>query len=214
MADTDETSLPAAVDELYRAVGALVDDRKQFLGGVMRSAPSLYSMLLAEIPAKDSPDANSRGVSRSLPPAWCEALDLRISIDDRVRVMQPEGDGTPARLRTLAGRRWRPQDARQVREMAAEMQSWALAIGSLIEPRHVKGVSAPCPNCGRRWVYRNHAGETVRQPALQLIIEHGCTCQGCKSFWPPERFLFLVRLLGFDLPAGVTAPETEETPRP
>lgn len=72
-------------------------------------------------------------------------------------------------------------------------------------------MSAPCPSCGRRWYYRRRDNENIRQPALQLVIETGCTCQACGAFWPPERFLFLVRLLGFDLPAGVSAPQTEET---
>jgi hypothetical protein len=31
----------------------------------------------------------------------------------------------------------------------------------------------------------------------------GCTCQHCGAHWTPDRSLFLCRLLGFELPAGV-----------
>jgi hypothetical protein len=200
---TDEASLPQAVDELYRAVAALVDHRKQFINGRVLAGPSMYESLLGEVPAKSSGDTFTRGVGRSIPCVFVDAVDLRAGIDGRVKSWQPRGDSTPARLRALASRRWRPQDAALVRRYATETQAWVSAIGNLIDPPHVKDVGAPCPACGRRWFYRSRDGEDIRQPALQLVIETGCTCQACGAHYTPDRYLWLCKLLGFEVPAGV-----------
>lgn len=210
-APNDEAQLPAAVDELYRAVGTLVDPAKQLHDNVMRQAPSLYEALIGEMPAKSIGDGG-RFIGRSMPPLWSDALDAKIEIDRRTKQMHPEGHSTPHRLRALAARKWAPPEARMVRDYANEISSWCVTIRGLLEPAHIKQVGAPCPACGTRYVYRMHAGERVRQSALALVVEEGCTCQACKAHWPPERFLFLVRLLGLELPAGVSA--DEETPRP
>lgn len=202
-ANTDEIHLPDAIDSLYRAVGALIDPAKEFINGQMLAGPSPYEHLLAEIPAKSGGEGFIAGVARSLPPAWCDALDLKVQIDTRVKEIQPAGDSTPDRLRALASRRWRPQDCRQVRDHATEIESWQVSIQSLLEPEHVKSITASCPSCGTRWVYRNIAGETVRQAALQLVINAGCTCQNCRATWTPDRYLWLCKLLQIDLPAGV-----------
>lgn len=205
--NTDEADLPAAVDELYRATAELIDGRKQFVNGRVLAGPSMYEALLGEIPAKSSGDTYSRGVGRSVPPVWADAVDLRATIDGRVaewaKTSRRREVSTPARLRALAATRWRPQDAAQVLSYATEITAWVRTIQNLIEPVSVKAVSEPCPHCGRRWWYTHRDGEQIRQPALQLVIETGCTCQACGAFWPPERFLFLVRLLGLDVPAGV-----------
>jgi hypothetical protein len=201
----DETALPAAVDELYRAVGGLIDPVKELVNGSVMAGPSPYEHLVNEIPAKSCADGFTAGVARSLPNVWCDALDLRIGIDSRSRKMQPAGDSTPHRLRLLASRRWRPQDTRLICDYATEIESWQVSIRALLEPEHVKHITAPCPNCGTRWVYRQHAGETVRKAALQVVAATGCTCQNCKSTWTPDRYLFLCRLLQIDLPNGVLA---------
>lgn len=199
----DEQSFRAAVDDLYKAVAALADPIKEFVGGRVLAAPSLYEQLAADIPAKATGDAFSRGVGRSLPPVWCDAVDLRRNIDDRVQAWQPAGASTPARLRALASRRWRPQDARAISDIAAETHSFVAAIRALLEPAHVKEIAAPCPSCNRRWHYRQHAGEQIRTAALQVVADVGCTCHRCKAFWPPERYWFLMRLLGLETPEGV-----------
>lgn len=211
-APNDEAQLPAAVHELYRAVGALVDPDKELHNGVVRQGPSLYEALIGEMPTKNSGEGG-RFIGRSMPPCWTDALDAKAEIDRRAKQMHPAGESTPHRLRALAARKWAPPDTRRVRDHAAEISSWAVTIKGLIEPQHVKSIAAPCPSCGRRWVYRTHAGEQVRQAALQLIVDVGCTCQVCRVHYPPEKYLWLCRVLGFDLPAGIAAPD-EETPRP
>lgn len=110
---------------------------------------------------------------------------------------------TPARLRHLAAQRWRPQDARDVEQIAADIEAWSVKINALLSPQRVKTICAACPACGARTVYRwNSAGERVAMPALQVIAEQGCTCVVCRTCWTPDRYLLLCRVLGFDLPAG------------
>jgi hypothetical protein len=201
----DESTLPDAIDELYRAVGELIDPAKKLIDGRVLAGPSQYETLLSEIPATSSADSNFRNVAKSTPNVWLDAIDLRVQIDDRVKAWLPKGDSTPARLRVLASRRWRPQDVRLVRDIAAEVQSFGISIRALVDPVHVKTVSAACPNCKKRWHYRHQSGEQIRTPALQIIAEAGCTCVACKSFWPPQNYLFLMRLLGLDAPAGLVA---------
>jgi hypothetical protein len=50
--------------------------------------------------------------------------------------------------------------------------------------------------------HRDSAGELVRQPALQIGV-WGCECMACRAFWAPDRFVFLARVLGYELPEGV-----------
>lgn len=201
---TEESTLPDAIDQLYRAVGELFDEQKQYVQGRVRVAPSWWDRLTEAVAATGLKDGTSRAVAKSRPLCWADALDLKVRIEDRAKSWIG-GDSVPGRLRALASRRWRPQDTEAVQGIAAEVQSWRLAVTALVEPSHIKSVAAACPQCGERWVYRMHAGERVRQPALQLEAATGCLCQGCRAFWPPEKYLFLCRLLGFDLPAGIVA---------
>ena len=201
-APTEESSLPDAIDQLYVATAALIDPIKQLVNGAVMAAPSLYQALVGEIPAR-SGDGTNRGIARSLPTVWVDALDLRNQIDDRVKVWQPKGSSTPGRLRLLASRRWRPQDTRVVKDHAAEIQQWSMSITAILEPQPVKTIAAACPACGSRYQYRMQAGERVRTAALSITASVGCTCGVCGSHWQPERFLFLCRLLGFAKPQGV-----------
>lgn len=200
----DESSLPDEVERLHRAVSRLVDARKEMIGGEVRAAPSLYDALVGELPARMG-EYGGRFNGRSLLPLWVDALDARREIDDRVKTWNPGCSSTPTGLRALASRRWRPQDIRQVRDYAEVIGSWSVAVESLLNPERVKSVSAACPVCRARWFYRLLDGEQVRQTALQLVASQGCSCRACGAFWEPSRYLFLCRLLGFALPAGVDA---------
>lgn len=197
-------NLPAALDRLHTAIAALTDPRKELHDHVLMAAPSLYDELLSELPAVNT---NGTGYTathkRSMAPVWLDALDLRTDIDRTIRKWHPTGTTTPARLHAHAARNWRPQDARLLEQHANELQAFAVSIRSLLDPAHVKHLNVPCPACNATHVYRRVAGESVRQPALQLIAETGCTCQQCKAFWSPQHYLLLCKVLGFDLPAGV-----------
>jgi hypothetical protein len=43
----------------------------------------------------------------------------------------------------------------------------------------------------------------VRQAALQIVAATGCRCLNCDATWTPDRYLLLIKVLGFDKPAGV-----------
>lgn len=195
--------LPAARDRLYAAVATLIDPVKEMHAGAVVSAPSLYEQLIGEMPTAKG-HAMGRMVGRSVPPVWTDALDLRIEIDDRTRKWQPHSASTPAGLRAIAARPWRPQDTRGMDKISSRVESWALTVRCLLNPTSVKHVSAPCPACGAKTVFRrDSAGERVRVPALQLVTELGCTCLACRYTWGPELYLHLARVLGFQTPAGV-----------
>lgn len=196
--------LPGTLDQLYAAVAALIDPRKELLDGLLHAAPSLYDELLSELPSQAGKGLSYRSSHyKTAAPLWLDALDLKTEIDKRVAAWNPKGDSTPERLRGHASRQWRPQDAKQLEQQAAELQSFALSITSMLTPQHVKHFSAPCPACGTRWVYRHQAGERIRQPALQLVAATGCTCQACRAFWAPQHYLLLAQVLGLNSPAGV-----------
>jgi hypothetical protein len=200
---TVDGCLPAALDRLYAAVAALLDERKEMVDGSILAAPSVYDQLVDAVPSTPGGE-HRRGRRTSIAPVWCDAVDLVDEVDTAVGSWHPVAGSTQARLRGLAARKWRPQDTRAVEQIAGIVESWVVQIMALLEPAHVKSISAPCPACGATTVYRrNSAGELVRQPALQIVAEHGCTCQACSYMWAPSHYLHLCRVLGFDLPEGV-----------
>jgi hypothetical protein len=195
--------LPAALDRLRAATSGLVDPIKQMTDGVVLSAPSLYEQLVGEMPT-DEGHAMGRMVGRSVPPVWIDALDLRVEIDDETRKWQPDRPNTPARLRAVAARPWRPQDTSGMDKISCRVEGWAVTVRCLLTPASVKHVSAPCPACGAKSAFkRDSAGERVRVPALQIVTELGCTCLVCRYTWGPELYLHLARVLGFGGPTGV-----------
>lgn len=203
MTDPDG-NLPAALDRLYAAVAGLIDPRKELLGDTIMAAPSLYDELLGELPAVKASDRGYTAThKRSMAPVWLDALDLRTDIDRTIRKWHPPGTTTPARLHAHANRKWRPQDARLLEQHANQLQAFVVSIRALLDPQHVKHLTVPCPACNATHVYRMVAGEKVRQPALQLVAETGCTCQACKAFWSPQHYLLLCKVLGFNLPEGI-----------
>lgn len=199
----DEGSLPQAKLRLSRAVWALIDPQRQMFDGEMRSAPSLYLQLRDSVPGAQG---SGHGTARSLPPCWLDAIDLLSEIDTALEIWQPQADGVPVtvgRLRVLEAKGWRPQDTRQVEQIAANLEAWALEIVALLDPPAKKTLPNPCPACNTATVYRRDSGgELVRQPALQFGPQ-GCYCVKCRAVWAPNRFLFLAKVLGYEMPAGV-----------
>ena len=98
-------------------------------------------------------------------------------------------------MRALAARSWRPQDVRAVEDITAIIEAWSVGIDQLLRPARRWSLPAACPACNVAVVYRNHGGERVRQPALQVGAD-GCICQNCKTVWALDKFVFLSRLLG------------------
>lgn len=196
-------NLPAALDKLNTAVAAIADPIKGWYPDGVRMAPSLYEQLVNDVPARAGERAG-KFHHASTPPVYIDAVMLRSEIDAAVKHFNPAGTSTLDRLHRIASGRYRPQDAERLELLAADLERWAEAIKQLLEPEHVKSVSAPCPACGATHAYRqNKIGETVRQAALQIVAATGCRCLVCDTHWPPEHFLLLASVLGFDTPAGV-----------
>lgn len=214
----DDGSLPQALRELADAISALIDPK---LGVVDHdSGPfntwldSLYEQLQDALPGSKR---DRTGVSRSQLPMWADALDLLRAIDRQVAKWEPPfpmqpGDLTTMipvtilRLREIDDRKWRPQDVDAINDMTTQLKAWATEITKLLADEHPKHLPDPCPACGKKTVYRNRDGEDIRTPALQITKVAGgfeCECQGCHTSWGPSRFLFLGKVLGYELPEGV-----------
>ena len=194
-------NITAAARKLNLAVDRLCKPRMAVYHDQIRYALSLYRQLQEDLPGKKG---DSRTPAKSLPPLWIDAAQLRIDMDSQTRSWCPKEQGIPQRLGNLSAKTWRPQDTDLVTEMARMVDMWCETILHLLDPESVKHISAPCPSCGRAFIYRrDSAGESVRQPALKVVTNVGASCQHCDAHWAPDRYMFLCRLLGFDLPEGV-----------
>jgi predicted RNA-binding Zn-ribbon protein involved in translation (DUF1610 family) len=194
-------NIVAARTRLGRAVQDLTGPRMAVYHDVTVYAPSLYAQLSDDLAGTQG---DTRTPAKSLPPLWIDAVQLLGDIDRQVVKWAPIPGDTPSRLARLSFNGWRPQDSRLVSEIAAKVDAWCESIIHLLDPQAVKHISAPCPQCGKQTVYRrDSAGEQVRSPALRVVVNQGCTCQACGAFWEPTKYLFLCKLLGFDMPTGV-----------
>jgi hypothetical protein len=202
---TDDHQLPHVRRKLGHAIHALINPVPEITNGKIRHTESLYHQLAQAIPGSKQ---HRSGVAQSQPPMWLDAMDLLTEIDTHVRRWQPDtdtyqGPPTVARLTLIDQRTWRPQDTPLLAGYANQLKAWTKRIQTLLTDQHVKHLPAACPACDKTTIYRrDSAGELVRQPALQ-ITTHGCECQACHTTWGPEKFLFLAKLLGYALPAGV-----------
>jgi hypothetical protein len=196
--------LPAALQHFDDALDDLTQPQTQIINHTTVHAPSYYMQLADSVRGEQG---NGHGVPRSMPLLWCDAFDLLNEIDTAVSAWQPQPAGIPptiGRLNALRQRGWRPQDTHAVTQIVAAIENWVERIEALLDPEHVKHIDAKCPACNTKTVYRNDStGERVRQPALQIVTELGCTCQACGASWGPQLYMHLCRLLGFPLPAGV-----------
>jgi len=197
-------NLPAAIDALQEAVRRLVKPGDRYLNNTWISVPSLYQQLRSSVGGVRM--AGSAGVAQSCPPVWVDAEEQLRNIDTMVQIWTSASG--PARcggltgsadelLPILAGKHWTVEQAHHVRALAKIISEWCDDIVTLLNEAHTKYIDAPCPACGESVVYhQNSAGENVRQPALAVIAETGCTCQSCGYYWAPQRYVDLARQLG------------------
>lgn len=200
MTECRERALPQAIRDLGDAVRKLTAPQHRYLGDALRTAPSRYHQLCAEIAGTQG---ENHAPPKSMPPLWLDAAQLIADIDRQARRWEPGPDGTVSRLRVIADKTWRPQDTELVFSMSITVGKWCDTIDALLDPVSVKDVSAACPACGAKHIYRNKDGERVRQSALQIVTETGCTCQACDTHWGPELYLHLARVIGFDTLPGI-----------
>ena len=194
-------NIQAARTRLGRAVQRLTAPRPTHLNDTTRFQPSLYNCLKSDLAGTQG---DTRTPAKSLPPIWVDASMLLRDIDVQTIKWAPIPGDTPARLQRISFQTFRPQDTDFVSGIARTVDGWCESITGLLDPEGHKYISAACPSCGKETVYRkDSAGDIVRQPALKLVVSQGCTCQACNAFWAPEKFMFLGRLLGYDIPEGV-----------
>lgn len=194
-------NIQAAKTRLARAVERMIGPRRLIHYELTLTGPSLYQQLADNLTAVQG---DTKTPARSLPPLWIDPTMLLMAIDRQVKRWLSVPGSTPQRLQLLSSAGWRPQDADRVSGMARQVVEWCEQIDGLLNPESRKFIVAACPACGRRTVTkRDSAGDLVRQDALVVVAAAGCTCQACGAHWGPDRYLFLLRLLGFELPEGV-----------
>ena len=199
-------NIVAARKKLDQAVKDLIDPKHGMYDHTMLTAPSLYAQICSDLAGTQG---DTRTPAKSLPPLWVDAAQLIFDMDSQVHRWCPVPGTTPQRLHILAIKSWRPQDTDHVTGIARTVEDWTRKIVSLLDPQAQKTINAACPSCGRKTVYRkDSAGETVRQAALRLVANDGCTCQHCDAHWPPEKYMFLQKLLGLAPTEGVCDDET------
>ena len=195
-------NLPLARSRLGRAVQRLTGPQMLVHYDKTLYAPSLYHQLASDLAGTQG---DTRTPAKSLPPLWIDACQLLDDIDTQTLKWAPVPGDTPTRLARLSFHPWRPQDTSLVNDIARRVDGWCESVIHLLDPESVKYIKGPCPSCNRETVYRrDSAGETVRQPALKLVISVGCSCQACDAYWAPDQYLFLCKLLGFEMPEGVS----------
>ena len=178
-------NIGAARTKLDRAFRRLFDKRVAVYHDRTMYAPSLYEQLKADLAGTQG---DTRTPAKSLPPIWIDASMLLTTIDRQCHTWLPKPGSTLARMGSLVATSWRPQDTEKVTGMAKTVDGWAESIIHLLDPESVKHITAPCPSCGREFVHRkDSAGDTVRQPALKVMTNIGCTCQHCGAHWTPDR---------------------------
>ncbi|VAZ77484.1 hypothetical protein LAUMK4_05851 [Mycobacterium persicum] len=212
-------NLPAARRLLADAISSLIDPQPWVDNNRTYWLDSRYHQL------RDALTAQRVGASHkpaSKPPAWIDAIDLLRDIDRRtceieqqvLDLLNPEtrqqipawiiGDcddwPTVQRLRQVDGwRKWRPQDTALIGTITGDLARFITRIDQLFAAAP-KTLPDKCPQCGnsetRRRIDDGGIVSTSRVPALQ-ITDDGCTCQHCKAHWPPDRLVFLGRVLGY-----------------
>jgi hypothetical protein len=184
-------ALPLAKRQLEDAVSAIADPQPAYAGGAYRWADPLYTQLRGAL--RDRPQRHIPGWS-AVAPCRLDALALLVEIDTAVRSWCPDGKGTTDRRHQLIGRGYRPQDVALITGYSDRLQWWVIATGELLAPEAKVYLRQPCPACGAAHAYRDRAGERVRAPALK-VSESGCRCGACGSWWSPDQFHWLARLL-------------------
>lgn len=203
MQPNEDGALKPALQLLEDALHRLCGPQSRIVEERLVYVPSRYLQLRDAI-FGEQVNAGTGGGSKSRPPFWVDAHDLLHEIDTSVECWQPAFTGVPptvGRLQWIAQRKWRPQDVRQIEQIARAVAEWAASIDALLDPPAKWSLPNPCPSCNTAIVYRRDGDDMVRQPALQ-IGPNGCTCQKCKAHWPPNQFVFLARVIG-SLPDSV-----------
>ena len=202
MTHPDETNLPGVRRAFQDAIQALIGRTRTLIArDDGTTEPAWADPLLDQLRdyVAGAQGTGNGSHARSMPPVVLDAVDLSDQITRTVREWTTQLIGTTtSRLASIEELAWRPQDVPWLQDRTAELTWWAARIRELLDPPRRWTLPAPCPQCDTTTVYRqDSAGETVRQPALQ-IGAHGCECQKCRTYWPPESFVVLAAAIGIE----------------
>ena len=196
--------LALARRRLDDAVHALAEPVPVWHSGVCRWSHPLYTRLRGALTGRGGTTPRCV-VFGSRAPCRNTVLSLLVEIDGTVEVWAAARQEHPDRLHQLPARGWRPQDCGLIDDYCEQLERWTVTATELLgDASPTVALRLPCPSCAQRFVYRrNTGGESVRTWALK-VAEDGCTCLGCRAFWPPAEFHWLARLLGCEpLPSAV-----------
>lgn len=204
--------LTAAIQDLQAAVHRMAEPTDSYINNTFIRIPGLYDQMRTALAGQQG--NRNRGVARSLPTVWLDAVEQLDNIDFMLDVWtrttidiwtRPGGD-TVTQLRALADHHWTRGDVDKIRTFTNIINAWADDFTKMLNHDHDRYLTAPCPVCRAATVQKqDSAGEYIRIPALQINVETGCTCQNeeCGYYWAPNRFIDLCKELGMPLPAGV-----------
>lgn len=159
--------------------------------------PPLYTQIRDDVDGLAGTEG--KGKSESRPPLWIDGIDWLKRVDTTITAWTPNmHGGTVARLDDLTRHPFGPDDTPWLTKAAAKLQELAQKGEVLLQGEETRrfDVVAPCPQCGKRTVYRKDSGgDHVRQTALQLTI-HGCACIACGTWWDRDHLNFLAEVIG------------------
>lgn len=206
----DENLAPAR-DQLAQSIHQLIDPRRVTLPtGRHTWLDSVYQELADAVYERHGTGCGGTEPGGGL---WLDASETLTAIDHLAQAEHPQHPGyalrnrsnpTVRRLQAIDDRRWRPQDAPHIREVAVNLERLTIKAETLLNPPTVWYLPNPCPLCGQDHVYVTDSGEQVRRPALQITTDYcRCGAPNCDGYWPASRFQFLGALLGYRKPVGV-----------
>lgn len=168
-----------------------------------KSVPSLLDQLRGA--CKPGMEAGSGGGSGIPAPVALNALDLLMGITSTAT----EYWALYTQTHTVHGsvedriRSW-AANTRASRDESVEVAEritgkWVDDIKALFDPQKKQEVKAHCPACGARYQYKQEAGETVRQAALQVYVVEGgqsyAECGVCETRWERGQMHLLAEII-------------------
>ncbi len=188
-------NLDDAIDDLVGTRRGTIDTDT---GYQTRIRPSRYQEIRDHLAGLQGTQMGS--AARSMPPLWVDGHDWLNTVDATVRDWIGDGGpaSTPDRLYSLTGQTWRPQDVSTINRWTEHLVKWAHLADAYMDPEEIHrwDLTAACPACGTKTVYRRDTGgDFVRQSAL-TVTATGCHCQKCHTQWSPDQFQFLARVIG------------------
>lgn len=196
-------NIQAATTHLHHIINTLINPQWAIADKHPAEIPSLYHQLYDSAAGQQG---SGNHTPKSTPPLWIDAEMLLTRIDTTARkawppttphpTLNPTEPPTIHRLTWLTHQTWRPQDTTLITDIANQLEQFTADADMLLNPTRRWTLPNPCPACQTAVVYRRDtAGDTIRQPALQ-ITDTGCQCQKCRTVWSPDKYIFLARLLG------------------